>query len=121
MWLFFLLSVLSLARSEEEVTVRLSSEVRDYFGAGYLELWREGRWGAVCAGSDSWSQATAHLVCRHLGYSESRDHQLGETNQSDALETKKRAILTLMTCGKSIALDEFGDQLKMLWESGHRF
>ena len=78
MRLLLLVSLLSLARSEEEVTVRLSAS--PYFGAGYVELWREGRWGAVCAGSGSWSKATADLLCRHLGYSDSTLHQLGETS-----------------------------------------
>ena len=35
---------------------------------------------AVCARPGSWTQSAAHLVCRHLGYSESSRHQLGETS-----------------------------------------
>ena len=70
-----LLSLLSQARSEE-VTVRLSAS--PYFGAGYVEVWREGRWGAVCPQPGAWTKATANLVCRHLGFSDSTLHQQGE-------------------------------------------
>ena len=40
-----LLSLLGLVRTEE-LTVRLSGG--RYLEAGYLEVWREGRWGAMC-------------------------------------------------------------------------
>ena len=73
-----LLPLLGLVRTEE-LTVRLSGG--RYLEAGYLEVWREGRWGAMCVdGGGDWDKSSADVVCRHLGYSSSLQHDLGNTS-----------------------------------------
>ena len=72
-----LVSLLSVVRSEE-LTLRLSGG--KFTEAGYVQVWRGGRWGAMCvARPGDWSKSSADVVCRHLGYSDSLQHSLGDT------------------------------------------
>ena len=37
-----------------------------YISRGYLEVYHEGRWGAIC--SDGWNEEDSYVACGNLGY-----------------------------------------------------
>eukprot|EP00092_Neocalanus_flemingeri_P035176 GFUD01038280.1.p1 GENE.GFUD01038280.1~~GFUD01038280.1.p1 ORF type:complete len:1087 (+),score=284.35 GFUD01038280.1:432-3692(+) len=79
--LFLLLScqLFAINYGFEDMALRLSGG--KYFEGGYVEIWKDGAWGALCDSSkDSWNKKAGDVVCQELGFVESLNTFHGDTN-----------------------------------------
>ena len=44
----------------------IGSDTTGYISRGYLEVYHNGRWGAIC--SDGWNDEDSYVACGNLGY-----------------------------------------------------
>ena len=66
----------------EELLIRLGDDNQAEH-AGVVEVWSGDRWQRMCDRSRSWSREVSDVVCRHLGYTGSVQHEYGSRMSGD--------------------------------------